>query len=328
MQIRRHWACAALALATLATGLIATVAPAPSATADATYYPSLPNGFRSVGYLTSGAGTVSSIQFSKLTHVNYAFVHPNADGTLQAVPNPSKLSSLVSSGHSKGVKVLLAAGGWNNGDDSAFEALAASSSRRTTFVNALVGLVNQYGLDGIDMDWEYPDPGTSASNFATLMQQLSSALHSKGKLLTAAVTARATTAEGVPTAVFGYVDFLNIMAYDSGTPHANYQWSIDAANMWKARGLPAGKTVLGVPFYSRPGQKSYAELIAIDPAYAWEDCVQVSGTWECYNGIPTIRKKTKWAMANAGGVMYWQLAQDTTDSTSLVNAIYQVAITG
>src|SRR4051812_34149274 len=131
MQIRRRSACAALALATLATGLVATVAPtsAPAATAAAT---ALPNGFRSIGYLTSGAGSVSSIQFSKLTHVNYAFVRPNSDGTLQAVPNPSKLSSLVSSGHSKGVKVMLAVGGWNNGDDSAFEALAASSTRRTT----------------------------------------------------------------------------------------------------------------------------------------------------------------------------------------------------
>ncbi|WBQ03451.1 glycosyl hydrolase family 18 protein [Kribbella sp. CA-293567] len=324
MKISTRWACAALALATVTTALVATVAPAPPAGAAASAV--LPNGFRSVGYLTSGAGSVSSIQFGKLTHVNYAFVRPNSNGTLQAVPNSPKLSSLVSTGHNQGVKVLLAVGGWNNGDDTAFETLAANSTSRTTFVNALVGLINQYGLDGIDMDWEYPDPGASATNFTKLMQQLSGALRPKGKLLTAAVTARATTANGVQPAVFGYVDFLNIMAYDSGTPHANYQWSIDAANMWKARGLPAGKTVLGVPFYSRPSEKSYAQLIALNPAYAWEDCVSVSGTWECYNGIPTIRKKTKWAMANAGGVMYWQLAQDTTGSTSLVNAIYQVAI--
>ena len=66
----------------------------------------------------------------------------------------------------------------------------------------------------------------------------------------AAVVSEGGTANGVQPAVFGYVDFLNIMAYDGGSPHANYDWSIASANFWKSSGLPANKTVLGVPFYS------------------------------------------------------------------------------
>jgi chitinase len=328
---RRRWGAAALAMATAVTGLVvaaatsSTAAAAPAASQAAA---ALPNGFRSVGYMPSWSGSVNSVQYSKLTHINYAFVLPNSNGTLQGVPDGGKLSSLVSLAHANGVKVSLSIGGWNDGNDSAFEALAGNSGARTTFVNSVVSVLNQYGLDGVDIDWEYPDPGTSGNNYTALMQQLSNTLHGQGKLLTAAVVSEGGTANGVQPAVFGYVDWLNIMAYDGGSPHANYDWSIASANFWKGRGLPANKTVLGVPFYSRPGYLTYAQLVSMDPANANRDCVTANGAQQCYNGIPTIKRKTQWAMANAGGIMNWELSQDTTGSTSLVSAIYEAATGG
>ncbi|MEV1122067.1 glycosyl hydrolase family 18 protein [Actinosynnema sp. NPDC049800] len=318
-----RWGAAGLALATAAAGLAVAVATAPAAQATV-----LPNGFKSVGYLPSWAGSVNAVQYTKLTHINYAFALPNSNGTLQAIPDPGKLASLVSLAHANGVRVSLAIGGWNDGNDSAFEALAANATSRTTFVNAVVNAVNQHNLDGVDIDWEYPDPGASATNFTALMGQLSTAMHSRGKLLTAAVVSGGGTAEGVQTAVFGQVDWLNIMAYDGGSPHANYDWSIGTVNYWKSRGLPAAKAVLGVPFYSRPNYYTYAQLVAMDPANANRDCVTVSGVQQCYNGVPTIKRKTQWAMANAGGVMNWELSQDTTGSTSLLSAIYDTVMGG
>ncbi|MEO3925507.1 glycosyl hydrolase family 18 protein [Micromonosporaceae bacterium B7E4] len=321
--IRSRFFTGALALATAATGT--AVALAPLSPAEAVV---LPNNFKSVGYLPSWAGDVNAIQYNKLTHINYAFVLPNANGTLRAVENPSKLSSLVSRAHSSNVKVSIAIGGWNNGDDSAFEALASNASSRTTFVNSVISFVTQYNLDGVDMDWEYPDPGTSANNFTALMQQLSGQLRSRGKLLTAAVVSEGGTVNGVQPAVFGYVDWLNIMAYDGGSPHANYDWSINAVNGWKSRGLPASKAVLGVPFYSRPGYYTYSALVAMDPANANRDCTTAGGAQQCYNGIPTVKRKTQWAMANAGGMMNWELSQDTNNATSLVSAIYDTVMGG
>ncbi|MEV6375575.1 glycosyl hydrolase family 18 protein [Micromonospora musae] len=317
---RSALAAGLLALATVG----ATLALSP-ATAEAAV---LPNNFKSVGYMPSWSGNVSSVQYSKLTHINYAFVLPNNNGTLRAVENPSKLSQLVSLSHANNVKVSIAIGGWNDGDDSAFEALAANSGSRTTFVNSVVSFINQYNLDGVDMDWEYPDPGASANNYSLLMQQLSNALRPQGKLLTAAVVSEGYYVQGVPTAVFGYVDWLNIMAYDGGSPHANYDWSINSLNGWKARGLPAGKAVLGVPFYSRPGYYTYTALVGMDPANANRDCTTVSGVQQCYNGVPTVKRKTQWAMANAGGMMNWELSQDRNDSTSLVSAIYDTVMGG
>ncbi|MEV4313176.1 glycosyl hydrolase family 18 protein [Actinocrispum sp. NPDC049592] len=319
-KLRTRWGAGAAALATVATGV--TVALTSTAPAAATV---LPNGFRSIGYMPSWSGSVNAVQYTKLTHINYAFVLPNSNGTLQGVPDGNKLSQLVSLAHNNGVKVSLSIGGWNDGNDSAFEALAGNAGGRTNFVNGVVNYVNQYNLDGVDIDWEYPDPGQSGNNYTALMQQLSTVMHSRGKLLTAAVVSEGGTANGVQPAVFAAVDWLNIMAYDGGSPHANYDWSINAANFWKGRGLPANKTVLGVPFYSRPGYLTYAQLVAMNPNNANVDCVNANGAQQCYNGLPTIRRKTQWAMANAGGIMNWELSQDTSGSTSLVSAIYETA---
>ncbi|WP_433797296.1 glycosyl hydrolase family 18 protein [Actinoplanes sp. CA-252034] len=318
MKIRKVLAAAL----TLATSAIALAAAQPSQAAV------LPNGFKSVGYMPSWAGSVTAVQYSKLTHINYSFALPNANGTLQPIDNTAKLQQLVALGHQNNVKVSLAVGGWNDGNDSAFESLAANAGTRTTFVNALMSVVRQYNLDGIDIDWEYPDPGASGNNYTALMGQLSTALHNEGKLLTAAVVSEGGTANGVQPAVFGYVDWLNIMAYDGGSPHANYDWSIAAANFWKNRGLPKAKTVLGVPFYSRPGYLTYAQLVALDPANANRDCTTANGAQECYNGLPTIRRKTQWALANAGGIMNWELSQDATGANSLVSAIYETVMGG
>ncbi len=306
---------------TLAAAVVVPVLAAPAAEAAG-----LPGGFKSVGYLPSWAGSVNAVQYSKLTHINYAFVLPRADGTLGAVENPAKLRSLVSLAHASGVKVLVSIGGWNGGDDSAFETLAASSNGRTTFVDSLLAVVSRYNLDGVDIDWEYPNPGTSGDRFRLLMAQLSSALHGRGKLLTAAVMSGGYTATGIQPAVFGYVDFLNIMLYDGGAPHANYTWTIDNVNEWKSRGLPAAKAVVGVPFYSRPNYYSFAQLVARDPANANRDCATVNGGQQCYNGLLTIRRKTEWATANAGGIMNWELSQDSTGATSLVSAIAATAM--
>ncbi|MEO3771130.1 glycosyl hydrolase family 18 protein [Micromonospora sp. B9E7] len=317
--LRRALAAGLLALATAAATLTVT-----STAAQAVV---LPNNFKSVGYMPSWAGNINTIQYNKLTHINYAFILPNSNGSLQGVDG-ARLSSLVSQGHANNVKVSIAVGGWNDGNDSAFEALAANATSRTNFVNNLVNFVNQYNLDGVDMDWEYPDPGASANNYTALMTQLGSALRSRGKLLTAAVVSEGGTVQGVQTAVFNQVDWLNIMAYDGGSPHANYDWSINAINQWKARGLPASKAVLGIPFYSRPVYYNYSYLVGLDPANANRDCATVGGSQQCWNGIPTVKRKTQWALANAGGVMNWELSQDTSGSTSLLSAMYDTIMGG
>lgn len=277
-----------------------------------------------VGYQTSWAGKVSDIPFDKLTHVNYAFLLPDdrGDGSLQPLENPEKLKDLVSAAHRHGVKVMISVGGWNGGNDQGFEKLAASETASATFEKNLARFVEEYRLDGVDIDWEYPDPGPSADNYARLMKRLGRAMHDRGKLLTAAVVARGKTGEGVPKEVFGIVDFLTLMAYDkSDGDHSPYSYAEESLDYWLGRGLPKSKAILGLPFYERPTWNSYRKLVEADPDAPHKDRLELGGKTVYYNGITTIRKKTRLALRRGGGVMMWDLAQDTTDERSLLKAI-------
>lgn len=276
--------------------------------------------FKVVGYTTSWSGSASSIQYNKVTHLNYAFLLPNSDGSVQAIENPGKLQSVVASSHAVGVKVLISVGGWMNGDPSPFVNLASNGTYRSRFINELVNFVNQYGLDGVDIDWEHPTSATGGL-YATLMSELSNAMHSRGKLLTSAVVSSGGAADPLPSSVFGVVDWLNIMDYDNNNfDHSTYATAVNALNYWNGRGLPGSKTVLGVPFYSRPGWYTYAQLLSMGAnpnADVWNG--------QGYNGITTIKSKTNLLFDRGeGGIMFWEIAQDTTDGNSLLTAIDQV----
>ncbi len=278
---------------------------------------------RVVGYFPTWQGDVNAIQYDKLTHINYSFLLPTAQGGLYGVSSgDARLKSLVQASHARGVKVFIAVGGWMDGNDSPFEQLAANATARTTFVNNVLAFVDQAGLDGVDIDWEWPDPGASAQNFGTLMKQLGTALHGKGKGLTAAVLAHG--GDGIPVSSFADVDWLNIMAYDMGYPHSSYEVAVQSMDYWLGRGLPKSKAVLGVPFYGKNasnGAYTYAQLVGMDAQAPNKDVV--NGIY--YNGIPTIKSKTQLALQRGGGVMIWEISQDTSGATSLLNAIYQVA---
>lgn len=277
--------------------------------------------YKVVGYMPDWAGSPEAIQYGKLTHINYSFALPNSNGTLQGISSGSanKLRSIVNLAHARGVKVGIAIGGWNDGNDSAFESLAINAGTRTAFVNNVINFVTTYNLDGVDMDWEYPDQGASADRYALLMQELSNALHARGKYLSAAVVA--SGGSGIKTEVFGYVDMLNIMAYDggNGAGHSPYSYAQNALNYWLGRGLPREKAVLGVPYYARPSWLGYNQLVASNGANA---CRDTNGS-DYWNGIPTIRQKAQLARNQAGGIMTWELSQDTNSSNSLLTAMYE-----
>jgi hypothetical protein len=62
--------------------------------------------------------------------------------------------------------------------------------------------------------------------------------------------------------------------------------------------------------------------VAQDPQAPYKD--YTLGT--DYNGIATIKQKTSLALQQAGGIMIWELSQDTRDATSLLKAINDVII--
>ena len=97
---------------------------------------------------------------------------------------------------------------------------------------------------------------------------------------------------------------------------------------WLDRGLPREKAVLGVPFYGygfgeafRKSSYSYSEILTAHPGA--ESVDQIGNTiW--YNGIPTIRAKTRHALdQNLASVMIWSLDSDAEGEKSLLGAIHE-----
>ena len=57
---------------------------------------------------------------------------------------------------SRGIKVLIALGGWNDSLGDKYSRLVNSPSARENFVRTIVKFIEQYNFDGLDLDWEYP----------------------------------------------------------------------------------------------------------------------------------------------------------------------------
>lgn len=297
--------------------------------------------FKVVGYYPDWEPEkLHSVDFGVLTHVCYAFAIPTSDGYLRDLENPDTARALIRSAHENGAKVLLSVGGWSYNDtplEGVFLEATSDSEKTLLFAENIIAMCDEYGFDGVDMDWEHPRvDGTSARQYEELMLILSEKLHAEGKLLTAAVLSGVTADGNVyydaaahTNAVLNAVDFINVMAYDGGDGerHSQYEFAVNCGVYWKeTRGLPGYKVVLGVPFYARPSWADYGTILAAVPDAWSRDHVVYNGMEVYYNGVDTIEKKARYAKENLGGIMIWELTQDASDpDKSLLQVIGNVA---
>lgn len=293
------------------------------------------NNFKIVGYYF-GPGKLDRIQYDALTHINFAFAIPTKEGTLRPLENSKEAKEIIIQAHKHNITVNIAVGGWSYNDktlESTFVEATNTDDKIQRFVDSIIGMVNEYGFDGVDMDWEYPRAGEpSQDQYEKMMLLLSRELKKQGKLLTVAVIS-GVNPKGVPQSesnahtdeVLQCVDWINVMAYDGedGEGHSPYEFAINCGLHWRDNHkLPPKKIVLGVPFYARPSWASYEEILKKNPDGHNSDEIIINGLKAYYNGIPTIRKKTAWAKENLGGIMIWELSHDTLDkSKSLLSAI-------
>lgn len=283
-----------------------------------------PQGRRIVGYYPSWASNSTSIQYSYLSHILYAFALPNADGSLMNLANREQLASIVTMAQGENVKVGIAIGGWNNGDDSHFVALAKQAESRQRFIDDVITLIRELNLDGVDIDWEYPSNDEQAEHYALLIAELREALDTMAdeKFLSAAVVAAGDWAgQYIRASTFDHFDFINLMAYDENNAnHSTLGYAIQSLDYWTDRGVEQQKLTLGVPFYARPSWNSYANIIDNQPANA---CQDKDADNNYYNGLPTIREKVALANEHACGTMIWEISQDTQGNASLLKGIWE-----
>lgn len=201
-----------------------------------------------VGYYTNWAMyrkpsfKPSDINPKLVTHINYAFVKPEKDGTLTLLDpwadtdyrtdwnsekpfwgNFKQLQDLKN--NNPHLKTLISVGGWTLSDN--FSTLAQNSETRKNFASNCVKFCDTYGFDGIDIDWEYPGFGEHSGrpvdrqNFTLLLAELSSAAksHNPPLLLTFAAPAAEPHLKNLEISqISPLLDWINIMTYDFHGP--------------------------------------------------------------------------------------------------------------
>ncbi len=277
---------------------------------------------------------------SVLTHINYAFgkVNKTFDGV--TVQRPERLRQLAELKRDHEIYVVLSIGGWTAGG---FSEMASTQRRRKLFAKDCKRIVKEYGLDGIDIDWEYPSSSEAGivsspadiDNFTQLMRELRKAL-GKEYLLSCATVADAKFVDF--RAIEPYVDLVNIMMYDVGNPpyhHAALYRSdksgrVTAQEALQAHldaGMPVNKLVLGVPFYGRSvkgfGDTAYGALIKrTDVTRMWDDVAKApylvkDGEFVCtYEEAESLAWKCRFVKETGmRGMMYWEYRCDDEAGT-------------
>ena len=224
----------------------------------------------------SGSGTqVQAIPAEKLDQVIYSFLHlvgsklrvenSNQDATIRALVELKQKNP--------DLKVLISLGGW--GGCETCSAIFSDEKGRLKFAKSVAKILNIYGADGIDLDWEYPAiegfPGhlfqkADRGNFTALVQTLRSVL-GPDKIISFAAGGHDEFLENSVDwkAVMKEVDHVNVMTYDlfngnsSSTGHHTALYSNDqqvlstahAVERLLSKGVRPSQIVIGGAFYGR-----------------------------------------------------------------------------
>ncbi len=291
--------------------------------------------FKVVGYLLVGNfDEIDSIELKRITHLCLAFANPDAYGKL-VMDSEGDMEKVVQKAHKAGVKVLISLAGGGKPDKDIWKRVLGPDNR-DMFISSIMEFVETNKLDGVDVDIEWNLLPAIDTLYESFVVGLGKALRAKGKIITSALDASHLHPAVTKESLDAY-DFINVMAYDKTGPwkpdtpgqHSPYSYAEDAYAYWTVQlKVAPEKLVLGMPFYGHnfdpPGSRHYADIIRNDATKAYID--QVGELY--YNGIPLIVQKTQLAKKEWGGVMFWELSQDSYNDLSLLRAVDQTLKAG
>lgn len=233
------------------------------------------NQYRIIAYATGKAETIKQYPIDKLTHIIYSFLKIKGDTlSFHDSAQENSLKQLVELKQIyPNLKIMVSIGGWSG--CSFCSDLFADSVHRQNFAKTTVALFKQYGIDGLDLDWEYPAiegyPGhkydsADKNNFTRLLQSLRREMGNDYLLTFAAGGFIKYLEQSIDwNAVMPLVDFVNLMTYDLVGGYAtvtghhtllyDYRPGQESAakcvNWLLDKKAPPGKLVIGAAMYAR-----------------------------------------------------------------------------
>ena len=256
-------------------------------------------------------------EVSLLTHINYAhgrFGNPKTGdgGIVITESKQAPIKSVVAlKSKNPNLKVMLMIGGWGAHADG-FSMMARDAAKRTAFCKAVKAHLDNYKLDGVDIDWEYPtksadnetgaDP-SDTKNFNLVLKELRETIGT-GKIISFASSSSHPEYVDWATAI-NYIDYVNVMTYDmgaapdghnsplhKGSRFTHSSWD-EAVQKHVSAGIPKDRLVMGVPFYGKSEKNpTEANKVFSDYSIKYKDIPPVlkDGT---YKGVKLNRKLTR-----------------------------------
>lgn len=179
------------------------------------------------GYIYRNYYGLTNQFFETMDIIYCAFIMFNPDGTLKN--NAGVLAnieySVLPKAKENGIYTILSLGGGGSEPSSAFASVTKNAEARKTLINNIIDIINKYGFDGVDVDWETPT-SSQAQYFTLFIKELNEAVKKNNShhLITAAIGG----GKWQPTRYdlsnsSKYLDFINVMTYSMSSSSGYYQ---------------------------------------------------------------------------------------------------------
>ena len=206
---------------------------------------------------------------SHLTHLIFFSLEMTPRGdiiALDRLPRPELMAEARAAASKHKTKLLVCFGG--NGRSGGFSVMVRNDNNRKLFLQNLVKLLDQYGLDGVDYNWEYPgyrmgrgyldekEIMKDYEGLAKLIKETKSLFAATGRFVSMAYYP--DTRQERLMRLFGLdeeVDLMFSMSYDQGAPnHSSRELAKQTIKQADNANLVMSKLCLGLPFYGRNNQ--------------------------------------------------------------------------